>query len=202
MSREVRTVAGVAVLALSATLAIASCKGEDNAKTEAAPEVTSRHPNVLAKNGEVLHRDLAAALELPREEVCRELGLYDCAKTAHRIVLGGTEPYGLRVDEPLPVAPVTAPIAVDRVALQACGRRVAKDFDAPTEARVFGPLARREANGRDAAVTALYARLLAREPEPRERELVLRLGDAPATDREFAVLACFTVSTTLEFLFF
>ena len=52
----------------------------------------------------------------------------------------------------------------------------------------------------------LYRRLLAREPEPREIELVAALaendGDAPLSTREFAALACFTIGSTTEFLFF
>jgi hypothetical protein len=150
----------------------------------------------------VISQDLASALELPRAAVCRELGLHDCASAAYRIVLGGVEPYKLRIDQPLPAIPVTAPIAADRLALAACGQRVDLDFAKPAEARVFGALARGEADARVAGVQELYRRLLARAPDPEEVSALLTLADPPATDRDFAVLGCFAVATSLEFLFY
>ncbi len=163
-------------------------------------EGRARHARVRPKTGAQLAVDLAAALELPRDAVCRELGAYDCATVAHRIVLGGVEPYVLRVDRPLPVSPVTAPIAVDRLALAACGRRVALDFDTPARAVVFGPLARGEPGATDATIDALYDRLLGRAPDAEERALVAELA-TDASARAFATLSCFVVATSLEHIF-
>lgn len=169
-----------------------------------AVDPTSRAPQLQRKTGGVLARDLAQALELPRDAVCRELGIHDCAEVAHRIVLGGVEPYVLRVDEPIPGTAVSAPIAADRLALAACGERARRDFERPGEAVLFGALARGgdPASARADAVGGLYRRLLAREPDPSERAALEQLAAGPATDQDFAVLACFTIATTLEHLFY
>lgn len=161
----------------------------------------SRHPQLLAKDGEQLSRDLAQALGLARTEVCQELGRYDCAHDAHRIVLGGVEPYVLRIDTPLTSTPVTGPIAVDRIALAACGARATRDFGAPSSAVVFGALARGEADAVSTTVEVLYDKLLARAPDAHERTLVATLA-TDTSPRDFAVLACFVVATSLESLFY
>lgn len=166
------------------------------------PDPASRHPQALAKNGEAYSQDLARALGLSREELCVELGQYDCANVAHRIALFGVEPYVLRIDEPLNVTPVSAPLAVDRIALSACERRARADFAAPGSAVVFGALAQGGSDGPAQAVRALYDRILARDPETEELNLLLELGAPPATPVEFATLACFTVATSLENLFY
>ena len=166
------------------------------------PDPASRHPQVLAKTGEMYSQDLATALALPRDQVCKELGSYDCARVAHRIALGGVEPYVLRIDQPLNVTPVSAPLAVDRIALSACGARAEADFTAPGAAVIFGALAQGGSDGPALAVRSLYDRLLGRDPDPSELSALLELNVAPASPREFAVLACFVVATSLENLFY
>lgn len=166
------------------------------------PDPASRHPQVLAKTGEMYSQDLATALSLPRDQVCRELGSYDCARSAHRIALGGVEPYVLRIDQPLNVTPVSAPLAIDRIALSACGARAQADFAAPSSAVIFGPLAQGGSDGPGLAVRALYDRLLGRDPDAAELSAVLELNATPATSQEFAVLACFVIATSLENLFY
>ena len=158
-------------------------------------------------------RDLAASLELPRDQVCKELGLYDCYEVAHRIVLGGVEPYRRGIRDPLPVAPVTAPIAVDRVALSACATRVDRDFDGPSEAVMFGELATSgptEAQLRQAART-IYERLLRRPATEQETEALVAFyseaqdaldGTDEEPAREWAIASCFAVATSMEGLFY
>ena len=158
-------------------------------------------------------RDLAASLELPRNEVCKELGLYDCYEVAHRIVLGGVEPYRRGIRDPLPVAPVTAPIAVDRVALSACATRVDRDFDNPSEAVMFGELASTgptEAQLGQAA-RVIYERLLRRPATDEETDALVAFYDEAqealdGTDeelaREWAIASCFAVATAIEGLFY
>ncbi|MEO1229151.1 MAG: hypothetical protein AAFZ18_09615, partial [Myxococcota bacterium] len=147
----------------------------------------SASPALKRKTGTQLTSDLAQALELPREAVCAELGLYRCEE-AHRIVLGGVEPYSLRIDRPLGGVPVSAPIATDRLALSACGARVEADFT--SDPVLFGPLVSGSPDGRALVVDALYDRFLGRAPTATERaELSAFAPDA--SDREFAQLACF-----------
>lgn len=174
----------------------------DGGNPGAGPDPTSRSPSIKRKDGEQLSSDLAQALELDRSEVCRELGLYDCAREAHRIVLGGVEPYRLRIDVPLSGVGVSAPIAADRVALSACAARARLDLDGGGAPVVFGPLAEGAPDGRARVVDALYDRLLGRAPDPEERALLAGWTEEGMTDRDFAILSCFVVATTLEHLFY
>ena len=165
-----------------------------------AVDVASRTAQLKRKDGARLANDLAQALELPRTELCAELGTYDCVNQAHRIVLGGVEPYELRVDTPLSVTPVTAPIAADRLALSACGTRAQRDFAGP--AVVFEGLVANAPDGPAAAVQALYDRLLGRTPDPHELALLTEFAGEVPNRQDYATLACFVVATSSEFIFY
>ena len=189
---------------------------EPMAEPEPDPEpgqegvVASHKARVKFKGGERYARDLSAALELPRDQLCTELGLYDCVDEVHRISLGGVEPYELGIDEPLPVAPVSAAIAVDRVALSACIRRVELDFADPGSAVVFGSLATAGGPQRadlEAVAADLIDRILRRDATPAEISALADFyvdaeaeADAPA--QAFGQLSCFAVATMLEALFY
>jgi hypothetical protein len=218
LARGVRaSPAALAALALAA-LALAACSsGGDAGAGPAAPAgpdpaagVVSKKARLKFRGGDRFVTDLAQGLSLPRDEVCRELGAYDCA-AVHKVVLGGVEPYRSTIYEPVPKRAVPSALAVDRVALAACDRRAALDFEAPAGAAVFGEIVADPQLG-DAAVDAvvgrLYDRLLRRDPNEGERkalagfarELAAELGaEAP---RRFATLGCFAVATTAEALFY
>jgi hypothetical protein len=139
----------------------------------------------------------------------------------HRIVLGGVEPYTLGVREPLPSLGVTAPIAQDRVALAACTERIERDLaavyrvpldaaaapvfltavdvDAPTPGQL------------EATARRFYDRILRRDATPDEVSAVAQFhstvtdepGESGATaTRDWAILSCFMVATTLESIFY
>ena len=208
----------VLIVTFSFLAAANACTGEqkkpgvDSGPAPTEPVLASRQARVKYKSGARYASDLAAALDLPRDAICRELGLYDCVDEVHRIVLGGVEPYTLGVREPLPSIPVTAPIAQDRVALAACTERIERDLaaskpvfltkvdvDAPTPAQL------------EATARRFYDRILRREATPYE---VSALGqfhstvtDAPGESgatatRDWAILSCFMVATTLESIFY
>lgn len=173
---------------------------------ESEQPAASTKARVLAKPGPVWGRDLATALALEDWELCAELGVYDCIADAHRITLGGVEPTELGIDAPLPTAAVSAPIAVDRVAVAACGERLARDEAGP--AVVFGPvLAQDDARARREVAGNLVRRLLARHPTETELSGLVDLHDtiAPLTDdprREWSIGACMVVATSTEALFY
>lgn len=172
----------------------------------------SRQARVKYKSGALYANDLAAALDLQRDAVCRELGLYDCTDEVHRIVLGGVEPYTLGVREPLPSISVTAPIAQDRVALAACTERIERDLaasepvflttidvDAPTRGQL------------KATARRLYDRILRRTATPDEVSALAQFhstvtdepgASAATATRDWAILSCFMVATTLESIFY
>ncbi len=211
-----RVPAGVAA-ALLAVVVAGACHSDTTeilqptAAADAQVE-PSRAPRPKYKTGERYASDLAAALDLPREAICRELGIYDCVGEAHRIVLGGVEPYTLGVREPLAQLPVTAPIAQDRVALSACAERIERDLEGP-EALLLADVdvAVPTSEQLELAVGRLYERLLLRDADAHE---LRALGDFYSTvrdvggaagreaTRDWGILACFAVATTFESIFY
>ena len=217
LNRSLLTVASVLALTLgvvgcSSDSSPASGAGGTNRQGNSDP-VESAKARVKFKEQGRFVRDLASALDLPRNEVCNELGLYDCYEAAHRITLGGVEPYRRGIRDPLPVAPVTAPIAVDRVALTACATRVDRDFDTPSDAVMFKQLAEIGANETtlEESARTIYDRLLRRDATEGEVDSLVGFYDETVdalegTDeepaREWAIASCFAVATTLEGLFY
>lgn len=193
-----------------------SDESKTSPKTEREPptQPPSTKSRVRLKSGDRLARDLAQGLALPREDICRELGRYDCVDETHRIVLGGVEPYRLGVREPILMPGITTPIATERVVLSACAARADRDFDDPVQATRFEAVvnAPASANAREETVDRLYRNLLLRPATGGERAALEQLHEAltaatpELTDiaqaREWAVLACFAIGTSLESLFY
>ena len=208
---------GVLIVTFSFLAAANACTGEqkngvDSGSVPTEPVFASRQARVKYKSGARYASDLAAALDLPRDAICRELGLYDCVDEVHRIVLGGVEPYTLGVREPLPSIPMTAPIAQDRIALAACTARIERDLAASqpvflTRADIDAPTP----GQLEATARRFYDRILRREPTPYEVSALAQFHstviDEPgesreAATRDWAILSCFMVATTLESIFY
>lgn len=190
--------------------------GDDGGSTEdsgsnddgpAPPEqAPSARPRVKFKTANRYAADLSRALSIPTDALCRELDDFDCVEV-HRIALGEVDAFGLRLFEPLESPPLSAPIAVDRIALTACGERAALDFETPAQAELFGEVAQGEAGraDRDAVVDLLYGRLLLRDPTDAEREAVTAMHDDLPDERRtqtWAQMACFAIATSTEALFY
>lgn len=173
---------------------------------EADDRDVSATARVKMKSGEVWGRDLATGLGLSEWELCSELGRYDCISDAHLITLGGVEPTTLGVNEPVENPSVSAPIAVDRVAIAACGERYARDLAGSPV--LFGPVL--EGNSkrhRAQVVEGLIRRVLARHPTTEEVDGLVELYEEiePLSDdpvREWSVGACVVVATSTEALFY
>jgi len=172
-----------------------------------ATQAPSARPRVKFKTAERYAADLSTALSLPRASLCSELDAFDCI-TVHRIALGEVDAFGLRLFEPLETMPITAPIAVDRIGLTACGERAALDFETPGNAASFSEVASGDASNladREAVVMRLYEQLLLRQATDGEVEAVAGLyDDMPEDDRAqtWAQMACFVVATSTEALFY
>lgn len=170
------------------------------------PESVSSKARVMAKTGAVWGRDLANGLGLQEWELCSELGAYDCISDAHLITLGGVEPTRLGIDDPLPNASASAPIAVDRVAISACAERYQRDQSGTPV--LFGPVLEEDTKkAREQVAGDLVRRLLGRQPQESELDALMDLRDAlepVSTDlvRDWSVGACVTVATSTEALFY
>jgi len=176
---------------------------------------TSPKPNVKFKTGAKLGGELARALGLPKGELCKELGSFDCLDI-HHIALGGTDPLGAGLYEPLDATTASTPIAVERVTLAACQKRVDLDLAAPAEAIIFrdlpiegGRISDLESEAVATAIDVLYQRALSRRAKPHEIEALRALyGEMDAANksdalaRDWAALSCMAVLTTMESLFY
>mgnify|MGYP000075323422 CR=1 FL=1 len=204
------------VLALASTLA---CKGDDAAgdgetgETGGEPRLEpSRDPDLQWKRAAAVEHDLERALELTSEQLCLEVGVAPCVEQVHLVALGGHDAFGLGLYESLDTPLATTPIALDRVALSGCAARADLDRSAGDAAVVFrgidlaGAAPAADDPGVTTMTTELYRRLLARDPVPAELaaigELALDESGQPIAARDFAVLACYAIATTTEFLFF
>lgn len=166
----------------------------------------SAAPRMKAKSGAVWRNDMMQALALEKDELCKELGTYDCIDVAHRITMGGVEAERLGIDEPLAEPPSSAPIAFDRAALSACSTRLDKDrAGSPV---IFGPvLAADTAEARAEVATTLIERVLARHPTEEQVDGLVGLYDtlAPLSSdpvADWSVGACVVVTTSVEALFY
>lgn len=187
-------------------LLLAACGGEPEAVPPLPEATPSRVERVLPKPGEVWGRDLATALALDEFELCRELGTDDCIRGVHRITLGGVEAERLGIDAPLDNALVSAPIAVERVAISACGERYDRDRQGPPV--LFGPVLASDAAGpRQEVSENLVRRLLARHPTQADVDALEGLhaslsGLSDDLVRDWSIGACVVVATSTEALFF
>ena len=205
------------VLALAVSLSAGACGSKSSKGAEdAGPEPTidagypaSNKARVKFKGNDRLRNEFARMLDLDPAIVCTELGLYSCTHLVHQVALGGSEPYGLGLNEPLPFTTITTPLAVDRLALSACRTRVDLDLATPSTAFIYkGALADADGDDVAAAIDLLYKQALIRPPQEDEIESLRQLHrDVEAlggtnTVRDWAIGSCFAVSTTMEQLFY
>jgi hypothetical protein len=190
--------------------------GNDAGSDGGADFAVSAKAQVRFKGPERLLNDFAAALELPVDEVCRELGQYDCARVVHTLALGGVEPYGRGVYERPSATQVATPVVVERLALSGCISRVTRDLAQPTQAVIFkdvalGPDGKlTDPSGapvRD-ALTGLYQRALLRDPTEAELSGLVQLSrdvealGGPEPGRDWMKAACLAVLSSTESIFY
>jgi len=188
----------------------------NNEETYLPPLVaSSSRGNLRFKGPERLNSDVAAALELPADAVCTELGMYQCTSTVHNVALGGVEPYGTGLYEPSGVTSSTTPLVVERLAWSACTRRVTTDFADLGAAVIFRGIKLNSAKLADpdgeevrAAITQLVQRGLLREPSENEVARYIKLArDIEATGnaepaRAWMQAVCFAVFSSAEAVFY
>lgn len=177
------------------------------------PVASSPDPRLKFKGDVRLRNDLVATLALNAEELCTELGQFSCTDTVHKISLGGVSPYDLAFYQPLANTTVASPLAVDRVALHGCRERIDRDLADPTQAVLLQDVALTDA-GLDPAssqasafIDRLYKRAIQRPPTRAELSHLHAFyndvrADSETPARDWALLSCFAVLTSTEFLFY
>lgn len=200
----------VTTILCAALLTTSACHDDDAPEPE---QLTASVQGELQwKRYRQFEADLMRGLELDAAQVCQELGGVSCIQDVHRIALGGHKPIELGMYRPLDHTLKTTPVAVDRVLLSACAKRVELDAALGAESAVVfrglelgAPAPEPGSAAVTATVETLYRRLLGRDPEVAERDRVAALASADGetvTGRDFATLACFAIGSTSEFLFF
>ncbi|HWB75209.1 MAG TPA: hypothetical protein VG755_09640 [Nannocystaceae bacterium] len=193
-------------IVLVGLLCAAACGG-DGEVVQGEALTASTRARLLWKRNVTLEQDIMRALELAPDEVCTELGMASCTREVHHVALGGAAPFSLGLHKALPGPMLSTAVVVDRVLLSACSNRVTKDAEGP--AVVFTALELDDEKAPSAGdeafvttVTALYRRFLSRDPTDEEVSVFGELVTEEMTAREFAVLACYSVGSTTEFLFY
>lgn len=196
-------------VALSFVCLLAACENKTSTtppETKVTPSETAR---IKFKGVTRLVNNLSQALSLPKDQLCKELGTFNCFTQAHEITLGGVEPYVKRINEKWHMPPLSAPITVDRVALASCAERVKRDFADASQALIFKALVSGDtsASAREKAVIALYQRLLLREPTKAQADAWVGFFDkvkekSKKPSQDWATLVCFGVVSSTEFLFY
>jgi hypothetical protein len=150
----------------------------------------------------------AACAQRQGSETCNDAPLLNIRnpRGLHVLALGGNDPLAAGVLEPIAVPSLGTSLALDRFALIACGERAARDAAGPsvvfTHLDLSIPSVTKETPGTRETVADLYRRFLGRDAEPAETDAVLSLVDGtPLPGRQFARLACYAVSTSLEAMF-
>lgn len=192
----------------------ASCSSSDQAM-EPPPVASSARGNLRFKGPDRLNTDIAAALELPQDQVCTELGMYQCAALVHHVALGGVDPYGTGLYEASGVTSATTPLVVERIAWSACTRRADADIANPAGGVIFtniplngAKLANPDGDEVRGAITQLVQRSLQREPYGHEVARYVQLAkDIEATGngepaRAWMQATCFAVISSPEAVFY
>ena len=208
-------------------LAIAGCKENDTTVPDAVdggtptadggdgtPIKSSAKSNLRFKRQQRLANDMAQALGLEPSAVCDELGVADCFEV-HRIPMGGVAPYIEGIFVPLDNTTVTTPLAVERIALAGCEKRVDADLTG-SDPQIFkdvlvgplGNLADPQGEAVRNAIDTLYKRAVLRPASEAEiahlvafHQEVVDTGDERSA-RSWMILSCYAVLTSMEALFY
>jgi hypothetical protein len=148
---------------------------------------------------------LIKGLGLTKEQVCLELGKDSCIDKVHLTVLGGNEPFINGQYERAQSPTVLTAVAIDRVVLSACSRRIELDAAAGANAVVFKhfPLTAAKPNDEQIKQQAveLYRRILARDPEAPELQAISAFGGTATAGDKIALSLCFAIASSSENIF-
>ncbi|RYZ57400.1 MAG: hypothetical protein EOP07_09985 [Proteobacteria bacterium] len=181
--------------------------GIDSVKVPAANETgdmatPAPGTDLVWKRYRAFENGLVKGLALDKKDFCSELGKESCIDKVHLTVLGGNEPYESGQYERAQTPTALTAVAVDRIVLTACSKRLELDRQAAAAAVVFKhfPLsgAAPDAKALEAQTTELYRRLLARNPEANEIAAVEAIRAQNLTADKLALMLCFAIGTSAE----
>jgi hypothetical protein len=181
--------------------------GENAVKVPAANETgdmatPAPGTDLVWKRYRAFENGLVKGLALDKKDFCSELGKESCIDKVHLTVLGGNEPYEMGQYERAQTPTALTAVAVDRIVLTACSKRLELDRQAAANAVVFkhfplsGPAP--EAKALEMQTTELYRRILARNPESNEIAAVDAIRAQNLAADKLALMLCFAIGTSAE----
>ncbi len=171
----------------------------------AKPGVPQAGKTLVWKRYRPFETGLIKGLGLTKDQVCLELGKDSCIDKVHLTVLGGNEPFVNGQYERAQTPTVLTAVAIDRVVLSACSRRIELDAAAGANAVVFKhfPLTAAKPNDEQLKqqATELYRRILARDPEAPELQAITAFGAAATAGDKIALSMCYAIASSSENIF-
>lgn len=171
----------------------------------AKPGVPQAGKTLLWKRYRAFESGLVKGLGLTKDQVCLELGKDSCIDKVHLTPLGGNEPFFNGQYERAQTPTVLTAVAVDRVVLAACSRRIQLDAGLGANAVVFKNFPLTAAKPSDDQIkqqaTELYRRLLARDPEAPELSAISAFGGTATAGDKIALSLCYAIASSSENIF-
>jgi len=145
---------------------------------------------------------IVQGLSLNKSDFCLELGKQPCIDKTHLTVLGGNEPYESGQYERVQSPTVLTAVAVDRIVLSACSKRLELDRAADAKAIVFKHFSLKGSAPDPKQIadqtTELYRRLLARNAEAEEVKIIQGMTAQNLPPDKLALIMCFAIATSIE----
>jgi len=157
------------------------------------------------KTQKLLEQEIMSSLTLEKDQICKELGDLSCLNEAHHLTLGGVDPYEKNIWESTSNFLETTPIVVERIAWSACQKRTELDLESG-EQKIFTKGTFNDQAHKEAMVSRVYQNILARDPSAQEFAAMLdfasKLEKQGGSYKDWASLSCFSLLTSVEFLFY
>lgn len=178
---------------------------QPGAPGSAKPGLPQAGKTLLWKRYRPFESGLVKGLGLTKDQVCMELGKDSCIDKVHLTVLGGNEPFVNGQYERAQTPTVLTAVAIDRVVLAACSRRIELDAGLGANAVVFKHFPLTAAKPSDDQIkqqaTELYRRILARDPEAPELQAISAFGGTAAAGDKIALSLCYAIASSSENIF-
>jgi len=180
-------------------------QSSDNAPAAGKPGLPQAGKTMVWKRYRPFEAGLIKGLGLSKDQICLELGRESCIDKVHLTVLGGNEPFFNGQYERAHAPTVLTAVAIDRVVLSACSKRIELDTAAGATAAVFKFFPLTAAKPTDEQIkqqaTELYRRILARDPEATELQAISSFGATATAGDKIALSLCYAIASSAENIF-
>ena len=162
--------------------------------------------NVVWIRYRAIETRLTRALDLDKDELCNELGQFSCINKVHLFNLGGNDPFVAEQGRRASAPTVLTPLAIDRVAMHACTKKIAIDKSGGSSQSVIfdklildeTPISKEQV---EPFVSSLYQRILSRNPTGDELNIFIEFAQQGVESERFAKTSCFIIASMLENIF-